>query len=214
MTRHARQHRLFAVLLAALAGLVDATGFLSLGGFFVSFMSGNSTRLGVGLALSLRAAGTAGALIAAFVGGAMMGSLLARAIPRHRGPVVLLMVAVLLAIAAGLGDAGLDWPAVLALAFGMGAENNVFKRDGEVTIGVTYMTGTLVRLGQSLAGALTGGSKTAPLWHAVLWLGLTGGAVAGAWLWPRLHLDTIWLATGLAGVLTAMAIWLRIGEAT
>ena len=37
------------VALSTLAGYVDATGFLMLGGFFVSFMSGNSTRLGVGL---------------------------------------------------------------------------------------------------------------------------------------------------------------------
>src|SRR3546814_4119801 len=35
----------------------------------------------------------------------------------------------------------------------MGAENGVFLRDREVSIGVTYMTGTLVRVGQKLAEA-------------------------------------------------------------
>ena len=64
-------------------------GFLKLGGLFVSFMSGNSTRLGVGLA--------AGA-------------------------------------------------AVAGMAAAMGTVNNVFQRDGEVSIGVTYMTGALVKL--------------------------------------------------------------------
>jgi len=39
-----------ACALSALAGYVDAIGFLHLGGLFVSFMSGNSTRLGVSLA--------------------------------------------------------------------------------------------------------------------------------------------------------------------
>src|SRR3546814_19780604 len=39
-----------AVLLAVLAGFVDAIAYISLGGFFASFMSGNTTRLGVGLA--------------------------------------------------------------------------------------------------------------------------------------------------------------------
>jgi uncharacterized membrane protein YoaK (UPF0700 family) len=33
----------FGVLLTAIAGWVDAIGFLSLGGFYVSFMSGNTT---------------------------------------------------------------------------------------------------------------------------------------------------------------------------
>ena len=36
---------IFAGLLAALAGMVDAIGYLHLGGLFVSFMSGNSTQL-------------------------------------------------------------------------------------------------------------------------------------------------------------------------
>ncbi|MFZ1966902.1 MAG: DUF1275 family protein, partial [Bradyrhizobium sp.] len=36
-----------ACTLSALAGYVDGIGFIHLGGLFVSFMSGNSTRLGV-----------------------------------------------------------------------------------------------------------------------------------------------------------------------
>ncbi len=36
------------LLLTALAGFVDAIGFVELGGFFVSFMSGNTTQLGTG----------------------------------------------------------------------------------------------------------------------------------------------------------------------
>ncbi|MBU2342478.1 MAG: DUF1275 family protein, partial [Alphaproteobacteria bacterium] len=39
-----------AIGLAGLAGLVDATGFVVAGGYFTSFMSGNTTRLGVDLA--------------------------------------------------------------------------------------------------------------------------------------------------------------------
>ena len=50
MTRYDSRRWFLAACLAALAGYVDAIGFLKLGGLFVSFMSGNSTRLAVGLA--------------------------------------------------------------------------------------------------------------------------------------------------------------------
>ena len=42
-----RRGLLLAVLLAALAGIVDAIGFIRLGHLFVSFMSGNSTQFAV-----------------------------------------------------------------------------------------------------------------------------------------------------------------------
>jgi hypothetical protein len=40
----------FAAALSATAGFVDAVGWLTSGGLFVSFMSGNVTKLGLGLA--------------------------------------------------------------------------------------------------------------------------------------------------------------------
>ena len=66
-----------ACALSALAGYVDGIGYLHLGGLFVSFMSGNSTRMGVSLADGqFRAAGEAFGLIALFVLGAAVGSLI------------------------------------------------------------------------------------------------------------------------------------------
>ncbi|MFJ5369898.1 DUF1275 family protein, partial [Bosea sp. CER48] len=47
MMRYDRPAMGLAFCLSGLAGFVDALGFLSLGGFFVSFMTGNTTRLGI-----------------------------------------------------------------------------------------------------------------------------------------------------------------------
>ncbi len=61
--------RRFAIALAALAGYVDAVGYLSAGGYFVSFMSGNTTRLGVALGTVPAHAWPPVLFIAGFVGG-------------------------------------------------------------------------------------------------------------------------------------------------
>ena len=45
MQRFTPQQRLFAYAVAALAGFVDVTGFLQVDGYFVSFMTGNTTLL-------------------------------------------------------------------------------------------------------------------------------------------------------------------------
>src|SRR3982075_611139 len=98
-----RRNVALACALSALAGYVDGIGYLHLGGLFVSFMSGNSTRMGVSLAEGkwLDAALALG-LIALFVIGAAAGSLMVLGRGANRQPWVLLAVAPLLA-AAGLG---------------------------------------------------------------------------------------------------------------
>jgi uncharacterized membrane protein YoaK (UPF0700 family) len=59
-----------------MAGFVDAVGFLSADGYFVSFMSGNTTRLGVDLGTDVVRAVTPAFLIAGFVAGVTGGALL------------------------------------------------------------------------------------------------------------------------------------------
>ena len=66
-----------ACALSGLAGYADGIGYLYLGGLFVSFMSGNSTRMGVSLADGhFQAAAEALGLIVLFVVGAACGSLI------------------------------------------------------------------------------------------------------------------------------------------
>ena len=76
---------ILAGTLAGLAGMVDAIGYLHLGGLFVSFMSGNSTQLGAALgSADLAEAGTIAELIALFVLGAAAGQIIA-GFHRRRG---------------------------------------------------------------------------------------------------------------------------------
>ena len=88
-----------ACALSMLAGYVDGIGFLHLGGLFVSFMSGNSTRLAVSAAEHSAAAFKALGLIVIFVSGVAAGTLVAR---RSRQPQALVIgcVATALAVAA------------------------------------------------------------------------------------------------------------------
>jgi uncharacterized membrane protein YoaK (UPF0700 family) len=205
MNRYSRRITLLAACLSALAGFVDATGFLKLGGFFVSFMSGNTTRLGVGLADGTPSALIAGGLIVIFVAGVVLGTLCGHAAGPKRGAAVPALVSGLLVLAATLGTLQLSAGAVVAMTLGMGAMNTVFAEDGEVRISLTYMTGTLVKIGQRIAAAFLGGERFAWWPYLLLWSGLACGAVAGALAYPWLGLNSLWIAALAAG-LVAVAV--------
>ena len=205
MVKTDRAGRTLAVALAALAGLVDSIGFLHLGGFFVSFMSGNSTRLAVGIAGRGPEAAIAGGLILAFVGGVVVGSLLGHRAGDLRRRTVLGFVAGLLLAAAGLTRLGSIGGGVAVAAVAMGATNAVFERDNDIPFGVTYMTGALVKVGQRLALALRGGPRTEWLPFALLWLGLLLGAVAGSALYSVVGIDSLWSAPVVSAILAVAA---------
>jgi len=209
MLRHDRPAIGLALGLSGLAGFVDALGFLSLGGFFVSFMTGNTTRLGIELAEGrLDGILLAGMIILLFVFGVVCGSLAGHVGRQRRQAAVLAFVTLTLALSAGLETVGLSIAAAGVLALAMGAENAVFQRDGEVTIGLTYMTGTLVKMGQRLAGALLGGPKLAFLRHLTLWLSLLVGAILGAFAYRQIGLHAIWLAVAAAGCFSILALFM------
>ena len=204
MTSLDTRSRLLAAALSALAGFVDAIGFLGTGGFFVSFMSGNSTRLAVGVAQSAAFAATALALVAAFVGGVMAGALVGERAGSRRAPAVLMLVTAALALAAAIAPAAPPLATFALVALAMGAVNMILDGRGDVRLGLTYMTGTLVRIGQRLAIALDGGERWGWAPFALLWLGLIAGALAGALVFGWLGLGGLWVAAGLAGTATVL----------
>jgi uncharacterized membrane protein YoaK (UPF0700 family) len=189
--------------LSALAGYVDGIGYLYLGGLFVSFMSGNSTRMGVELAQGqFSAAGEAFGLIALFVLGATCGSLMMRGSSAYRQCRLLLAEAALLLVAGLCASLGLANVGIAAIVLAMGLENAMFQ----VTsggLGLTYVTGALVKVGQLLAAALTGGARFAWLPNLLLWAALVGGSVCGALAYYWIDLASVWFAAAAALVLAA-----------
>ncbi|MGG5171965.1 YoaK family protein [Pseudarthrobacter sp. J1738] len=199
MEQHHRTEIVLAAVLACLAGYVDALGFIHMGGYFVSFMSGNSTRAGAMLAGgSWLGFGLAIGLVAAFLTGVVGGSLVRRAVPRRKRMVILLCIAAILALAAAFHT--FDAPPLLIalippmMALAMGTENVVFERDGEVSIGLTYMTGTLVKMGQRIAARLSGEKGRGWVRYLYLWLALTAGSILGGLAYGAAGLNSLWFA--------------------
>jgi uncharacterized membrane protein YoaK (UPF0700 family) len=195
-----------ACALSALAGYVDGIGFLQLGGLFVSYMSGNSTRLGVSLAAGdWSVALQAIALIALFVLGACAGSLIVQGRGGRHQALLLLIEGLLLCAAALAYSFALPNLAVAAMVLAMGMENAVFQIHGGSGLGLTYVTGALVKVGQLLAAALTGGARWGWVPNLLLWAALVAGSLGGAFAYRSLNLAAVWIAAGTAFLLSSVS---------
>lgn len=86
----------------------------------------------------------------------------------------------------------------------MGLENAVFQIDGGAGLGLTYVTGALVKVGQFLAVSLTGGPRWNWAPNLLLWAALVAGAAGGALGYARINLDAIWFAAAAALALAAI----------
>ena len=169
------------LLLTAAAGMIDVVGFIELGGFYTSFMSGNTTQLGAALA------GVDGMVIALPLGlvvmffiGSFVGAWLAGT--SHGGTAVTGLVLAGLATTLALTSGGLPpGQSMLVLAMSAGAQNAIFTHKGAARLGATFITGTLFAAGQDLARAVRG--EVPPFrWvqHLLVWLALLVGALVGA----------------------------------
>ena len=197
----------FAGGLTAIAGFVDGVAFIHFGGYFVSFMSGNSTRSSAGLAEgNVLQWALAMGLVLGFVLGVAAASLASQVPSVHRrGAVLSVSSAFLLASAlTTLGPTGGAWTAVL-MAMSMGAINATYTRRGEVSVGLTYMTGALVKMGQHLAASLVGGPTWAWLPYGALWAMITLGSFVGAVLYLQVGLQVLWFAALALAAWTAVA---------
>jgi uncharacterized membrane protein YoaK (UPF0700 family) len=192
-----RAERLAAAL-AMIAGFVDAYGMITYG-VYVSFMSGNTTQTGYQTAEGAFGLASLSALaILFFVVGSFAGTLLVEFAGRYARRVLYCVVAAVLAAIVGLTQYGmLPGPfAIASISVAMGVMNNALSRVGAQAVSLTFVTGSLSRVGSSLALAIRG----APLrdaqgpWDthlrralllARLWLGFLVGAFLSGVGTPR-----------------------------
>ncbi|MFV0495108.1 YoaK family protein [Mycobacterium sp.] len=176
-------------LLSGLAGILGATAFTHSAGYFVTFMTGNAQRAVLGVfrddvGLSVSAA----ALLLCFVTGVIVSSICRRRfwVAHPHGPTVLTTFALLSAagidiVLGGWEGSPLDFVPIMFIVFGVGALNTSFVKDGEVSVPLSYVTGTIVKMGQGIERHLAGGKIED-------WLGyflslasfMSGAAVGGA----------------------------------
>jgi uncharacterized membrane protein YoaK (UPF0700 family) len=170
------------LLLTAVAGWVDAIGFLSIGGFYVSFMSGNTTQLGIALSkFDLDPIRTPLSLLGCFLLGAFFGTIISSLCGRWGLPVILLAEGVLLG--SGLMLSIVHLPVVGAaepLAVSMGAQNAALRSERGHRIGGTFVTGTVFGMGEALALYCLGRQGPRAIYKPALsWAALATGAAFG-----------------------------------
>ena len=86
----------------------------------------------------------------------------------------------------------------------MGLENAAFQIEGGGGRGLTYVTGALVKAGQLIAAALTGGARLGFLPNLLMWAALVAGSLLGALGYRWINLASIWFAAGCALALSAI----------
>jgi uncharacterized membrane protein YoaK (UPF0700 family) len=198
-----RDRELLAICLAAIAGYVDAYGFLTFK-TFVSFMSGNTTHAGIRLGgEAYSAAFPAATAILSFVGGVFAGTLLTNSRTPHARRILYLTIAALLALNIGASHPASNfiYLGIAMLSFTMGMMNTSLSRVGNLMVNLTFVTGTLSQVGRHLALA----ANRAPVgdgegvWDThlrraimlmLVWMGFLAGALLGGAATPRLG---VWL---------------------
>lgn len=204
------------LLLTASAGFIDGIAFLELGGFFASFMSGNTTQLGLAITGQRDVMGRVivwlpVALVGLFFAGAFLGTLAVRAYGKSGSIAVMVIVALTLVLVCILRQFRLELiHPVLMLAAAMGAQNAAVQPIGSARLGVTYVTGTLFNSAADLAGYIRG---EVPRWrwlqHFSVWSSLMIGAVLGGLGHYFIGLDALFIAAAI--IVMVILIYRRVG---
>jgi uncharacterized membrane protein YoaK (UPF0700 family) len=194
----------FAAALSCLAGMTDAIGFL-VAGDFVSFMSGNTTRLAVAVGEGFGAqAAHLAFLVIVFVLGNSAGVVFVH-LTHRRHALIVGLVAAVLGLAGLLHALDQALVATLAVVFAMGLVNVAVERVDGHALGVTYVTGALSRFGRGLGRWLVG-APSGRFWIEIVpWTGMLVGAVLGALAVGLLGPSAIFVAAAFAAALAVIS---------
>jgi uncharacterized membrane protein YoaK (UPF0700 family) len=163
-----RTNFLLSLVIAAVAAYVDATGFLLYSGIYLSFMSGNSTRAAVLVARGdwPQLAPVIG-VIPTFVLGVTIGTVMNGIFKKQGQAIVSFTAGIALGVVAALeiywlsvGSNDTRLGLFLVLAATMGLLNSTVQRVNKVTVGLTYVTGTLAKLGTAIGSQITNRGKS------------------------------------------------------
>jgi uncharacterized membrane protein YoaK (UPF0700 family) len=191
-------------MLSVLAGMTDAIGFMA-SGDFVSFMSGNTTRLAVAISVGdLGLTGRLLLLVATFIVGNALGIIVSRLGGRRALPLMLSIATLLCAAAIWPFDEQL--PALLAAIIAMGMLNAAVEQVNGLPVGLTYVTGALSRFGRGLGRWLLGERRNGWRVQLIPWTGMFAGAVLGAVLEHHFGLKALFASGLLAGVLGVVSM--------
>ena len=166
-----------AVVLAVVAGFIDAHMYVHVTPVFVANMSGNLIHLGIfaGLGQWREAVASAVALIAFLLGVVTAVSHLDHRL-RRRGQVspgsllaveaALVLTLPALRVAGGSGVSAEPklavYPILIVAAFAMGLQAAALRRVGEIAVATTYGTGAIVRIAEKLALAARQAARPTP----------------------------------------------------
>ncbi|WP_426133256.1 YoaK family protein [Pseudomonas sp. PWP3-1b2] len=190
--------------LSVLAGMTDAIGFMA-SGDFVSFMSGNTTRLAVAISAGdLGLTGRLLLLVATFVAGNALGVVVSRVSRRHALPLLLCIAALL--CGGALWPRADALPALLAAIVAMGMLNAAVEEVNGLPVGLTYVTGALSRFGRGLGRWMLGERRNGWRVQLIPWGGMFVGAVIGAVLEQHLGLSALMVSAGLAALLGLVSL--------
>ncbi len=195
-----RRKMMLALFLSGLSGFIDILGLFGIGGMFLSFMSGNSTRMAFFLAEGdFHQALPYLLLICGFVFGALVGDLI-KSFWRKQKLLLILIIEVgllltsFLMISYNLTD---EW-SYLPLTLAMGIQNTIQIEVDDKIIGRTFFSGVLHSLGVSISQAL----QKKKSWRSAgidfaIWLVAVSGAFLAGWLQPNIPVTTLLLGISI-----------------